>query len=105
MYLYIHDTLIPQMLEEMDPEFRDKQEKEQDKAKVDLLKVAVSQSCALIQLGYCWRRFVLYDVVSDNYYVGGNEKKGTIWYRNKFIDQYLLLERSMHRWIQMTTKK
>ena len=38
MYFYIHDTLIPQMLEEMDPEFCDQLEGGQDTAKVEWLK-------------------------------------------------------------------
>ena len=38
MYFYIHDTLIIQMLEEIDPEFRYQSEDKQYTAKVELFK-------------------------------------------------------------------
>ena len=38
MHLYIHDTVIFQILEEMEPEFWYQSEKKQNTAKVDLLK-------------------------------------------------------------------
>ena len=106
MYLYIHDTLIPQNLEEMDPEFRVQLEEEKDTDNVELFKrLNLTKLCAdtvgiwLKKLGF------LYDVVSNNYYVDRHEKKYDIWYIHKFKDRHLLLEQRMHRWIQITTKE
>ena len=106
VYFYIHDTLIPQMLEEMDPEFRDQLEDKQDTAKVELLeRYGPTNLCSntvgiwLNNLGFS------YGIVSNKYYVHGHEKEDTIWYIHKFTDRYLLLERWMHRWIQMTTEE
>ena len=45
-----------------------------------------------------------YDYASNNYYVGVHENKDTIWYRWKFIDCCLLLERCIIIWIHMTAE-
>ena len=43
----IHDTFIPQMLEEMDPELWDQLEERENKAKVELLKCCgLTKVCA-----------------------------------------------------------
>ena len=39
------------------------------------------------------------------YYVGKHEKKDNIWYRWKFTDQYILIERCMFRWIHMEAEE
>ena len=47
IYLYIHDTLIPQNLEEMDPEFRVQLEEEKDTDNVELFKrLNLTKLCA-----------------------------------------------------------
>ena len=43
-----------------------------------------------------------YDYAVNKYYVVGHEMKDTIWYKWKFIDIYLLLERCIFRWIHRT---
>ena len=37
----------------------------------------------------------------ENYCIDSNEGPGTVRYRWNFIDQYLAMERRMHRWIQI----
>ena len=82
MHMYIHDTLIPKMLEVMD----------NGKTKSKLLKnSSLTTLCQdtvgewIIKLGFKYN----YDV--KNYYVAGYEKKDTIWYIWKSIYRYLLL--------------
>ena len=102
---YIHDTVIPQMLEEMEPELGDQSE-EKNTAKLELLKrYGLANMCA-DTIGICLKKLVfLYDVVLNPYCVDRHDNRDTIWYRHNFIDQYLPLERRMHRWIQMNTEE
>ena len=96
MHMYIHDTLIPKMLKDMAT----------GTTKEELLNMyGLKTLCIdtvgkwLIKLGF------KYDYVINNYYVDGHEKKETIRYRWKFVDRYLLMERRMFRWIQMTAEE
>ena len=89
----------------MDPELG-YQSEEKNTAKVELLKrYGLANVCA-DTIGIWLKKLVfLYDVVSNPYCVDGHDNRDTIWYRHKFIDQYLPLERQMHRWIQMNTEE
>ena len=96
MYLYTHDTLIPQMLEEMDPGFWYKQEEEQDTANVELLERYGPTKLCADTVGRWLKKIVFsYDIVSNKYYVDRHEKNDTIFYRHNIIDSYLLLKRRM----------
>lgn len=97
IYDYIHETLLPKMVEEM------AEKNEEIETVEDLLKLYGLESLChetvrtwLLKLGFS------YDVKAKSYYVDGHEKKETVRYRWKFIDRYLMIERRMHRWIQMT---
>jgi hypothetical protein len=43
-----------------------------------------------------------YEPRKTGYYVNGNEKPATIECRNSFVKQYLMYERQMYRWFQLT---
>ena len=53
----------------------------------------------LLELGF------KYDYAVKNYYVFGHENNDMIWYRQKFTDIYLLIERCVFRWIHMTAEE
>ena len=93
MQMYINDTLIPKMLEVM-PNDTTKDKPQEKHGLTTLCQDTVGEW--LIKLGF------KYNYSVKNYYVDSHEKKDTIWYRWNFIDQYLLLEKCMFRWIQIT---
>ena len=82
MHMYIHDTLIPKMLEGM------LNGTTKDKILENYGITTLYQDSLvewLIKLGF------EYDCSVKNYYVGDHEKKDSIWYRWKFVDSYILL--------------
>ena len=88
MHVYIHDTLIPKMLEVIC--------NSTTKFKL-LVNYGLTKLCQET-VGYCLIKLVFkyyYDV--NNYYVGSQKDKDNIWYIWKFIDSYLLLEWCMFR--------
>ena len=92
MHVYIHDTLIPKMLEVIC--------NSTTKFKL-LVNYGLTKLCQET-VGYCLIKLVFkyyYDV--NNYYVGGHENKDMILYRWNFIDFYILKERCMFRWTHM----
>ena len=93
MHIYIHETLVPKMLEGIS----------NGTTKAKLLEkyglTTLHQETVgewPIKLGF------KYDFSVNNYHVGGHEKKDMICYIWKFIDYYLQLEWCMFRLIYMT---
>ena len=96
MRLYIHDILIPKMLEGIS-NGTTKAKLLENYALTMLYQETIVEW--LMKLGF------KYDYAVNKYYVVGHEMKDTIWYKWKFIDIYLLLERCIFRWIQMTPEE
>ena len=88
MHMYIHDNLISKMLEIM-WNGRTKAKIFEDYSLTTLCQETVGYW--LIKLGFKCNYAV------NKYFVGGHEKKYTIWYKWKFIDGYILIERRMFR--------
>ena len=93
MHNCIHDTLIPKMLELMSNGIT-KANLLEKYGTTNIFQETVGEF--LIKIGFKYN----YDV--NNYYVYGHKKNDMIWCRYNFIGRYLLLERCMFRWIQMT---
>ena len=93
MHMSIHETLIPNMLEGMSNDTT-KAKLLENYGLTFIFKDTVGEW--LVNLGFkC-------DYSVNNYYVGRYEKKDTIWYRWEFIGCYLILERCMFKWVQVT---
>ena len=96
MRLYIHDILIPKMLEGIS-NGTTKAKLLENYALTMLYQETIVEW--LMNLGF------KYDYAVNKYYVVGHEMKDTIWYKWKFIDCYLLLERCIFRWIHRTAEE
>ena len=95
-HMYIHGTLIPKKLEViLNGITKDKL----------LANYGLTTLCQETVGEWIIKLVFKYDYASNNYYVGVHEKKDTVWYRWKFIDCYLLLERCMIIWIHMTAEE
>ena len=89
---YIHDTLIPKMME-----------KEKITSKAEYLKrYHLTKLCPRTVINWMHALGFRYEKQAKTYYTDGHEKVGTVRYRWKFIARYLLMEKRMHRWIQIT---
>ena len=93
MHMYIHDILIPKMLEGIS-NGTTKAKPLENYALTMLYQETIVEW--LMKLGF------KYDYAVNKYYVVGHEMKNTIWYKWKFIDIYLLLERCIFRCIHRT---
>ena len=96
VHMYIHDTLITKMLKLMSNGTPNDKQWE-NCGLTTLCQEAVQER--LIRIGF------KYNYTVNNYYVGGHENKDMIRYIWNFIDRYILLERCMFIWIQMTAKE
>jgi hypothetical protein len=98
---YIHDTLIPVMVEQKYNILPDKEEYDHG-VKTLLFEHGLKKICP--STIYKWLKLLgfRYEPRRKSYYVDGHEKAETVTYRNKYIHHYLQYERRMFRWIQVT---
>ena len=87
---YIHSTVIPELTKKEVP------------SEVEFLKrYNLTEICDSTVLKLMHVLVFLYGIYKKNYYVGSHKSPGTVCNRWKFIDQYLAMERRIHKWIQM----
>ena len=99
---YIHDSILPVMVEEQ----KDEEEIKECKCIEDKKKVILKQyglTCICPQTIYNWMKLLgfKYGTRKKGYYVDGHERPATVAYRYNFVSRYLSRERQMHRWIQI----
>jgi alpha-amylase/alpha-mannosidase (GH57 family) len=106
MHTYLHDTIIKSLVIErlQGKEQTSDSEFEEEKLKL-FQEYGLNCLCHtttyrwMLQLGFC------YEMRRKGYYVDGHEKKATVDYRWDFCERYLLLERQMFRWIQVSLEE
>jgi hypothetical protein len=94
---YIHDTVLPALLEEFRAELQCT-----EYTMFELLKEhwLTKLSIPTIYRWMCLLRFK-YEPQKKCYYVDGHKKPETKAYRKKFVKHYFEYKRQMHRWIQI----
>jgi TfoX/Sxy family transcriptional regulator of competence genes len=104
MHAYLHDTVIKSLvLEENEEKKKTKLSNKEYEVKAKKFLANYGLTCISNATVYRWmlRIGFKHETRRKGYYVDGHEKKATIEYRWSFCDRYLLLERRMHRWIQV----
>ena len=100
---YLHDCILPKMVEERNGITRESNEESYNKELKTLLR-EYGLTCLSQLTVYRWIKKLgfKYEQRRKGYYVDGHEKPSTIQYREDFVSRYLRYEQYMHRWIQIT---
>jgi TfoX/Sxy family transcriptional regulator of competence genes len=103
MHSYLHDTVIKSLVLEENKDENTKLSVEEYEVEAKKFMANYGLTCICNETVYRWmlRIGFKHETRRKGYFVDGHEKKATIEYRWSFCDRYLLLERKMHRWIQI----
>jgi hypothetical protein len=101
---YIHNVVLPQLIENEVKESN--KELDQESAREKILKqYGLTNICISIVYKWIKKLGFNYEARKKGYYVDGHKKEETVSYRWHYIERYLQYEQRMFRWIQITEEE